>query len=256
MKIFKQKKAELTTQQIVGLIILITSFAVILFFFFRLNLGEETQKEICHNSVVLKGKQSTFSEVINEVSLDCRTNYLCISGGGECEGINPTQTIKVNSNDKEAIMKIIADEMADCWWMFGEGDVNYGDGTSSEVYCTLCSILKFDNKIQEEFKEISYTDLHDYLIKLQKSSSQTYLQYLYEVNRIDLLGKSNLFKDEQNININEAKILTNEKYSVITGIDNNLGTDETNKDEILKTYLINSKEISSRTQCDKFITKA
>ena len=250
MKI-KDKKAELTTQQIVILIVLITSFVVILFFLFRLNLQEETQKEICHNSVVLKGKSiSGFGK------LDCRTNYLCVSGGGECEGINPTQTIKVNSNDKEAIMKIIADEMADCWWMFGEGDVNYGDGTSSEVYCTLCSILKFDNKIQEEFKEISYTDLHDYLIKLQKSSSQTYLQYLYEVNRIDLLGKSNLFKDEQNININEAKILTNEKYSVITGIDNNLGTDKTNKDEILKTYLINSKEISSRTQCDKFITKA
>ena len=50
------KKGELTTHQLVGLIILIVSFAVILFLLFRLNLGETTNKEICHNSVIMKGK--------------------------------------------------------------------------------------------------------------------------------------------------------------------------------------------------------
>jgi len=48
------KKAELTTQQIVTIIILIISFAVILFFIFRMNFGEIEKKEICHNSVLAK----------------------------------------------------------------------------------------------------------------------------------------------------------------------------------------------------------
>ena len=33
--------------------------------------------------------------------LDCKTNYVCISGGGECEGINPTITVKVDLNKKD-----------------------------------------------------------------------------------------------------------------------------------------------------------
>lgn len=52
----KNRKGELTTQQLVMLIILILSFAVILFFIFRLNLGGTTNKEICHDSVVKKNQ--------------------------------------------------------------------------------------------------------------------------------------------------------------------------------------------------------
>ena len=76
----KNHKGELTTQQIVTLIILVVSFAVILFLIFRLNLGETTQKEICHNSVLMKAKSLPGTGY-----LDCKTNYVCISGGGECD---------------------------------------------------------------------------------------------------------------------------------------------------------------------------
>ena len=55
MKFLKNKKGEMTTQQIVLLIILIASFAVILGFLFKLNFGAESEKDICHNSVVLRG---------------------------------------------------------------------------------------------------------------------------------------------------------------------------------------------------------
>src|SRR3989339_574623 len=91
------KRGELTTQQIVGLIILITSFAVILFLLFRLNLGEISEKEICHNSVVLKGQSPSNFEVGN---LDCKTNYICISGGEDCKDFNHTNIINININQK------------------------------------------------------------------------------------------------------------------------------------------------------------
>ena len=50
------KRGELTSQQLVTIIILIISFAVILILIFKLNLGQESDKEICHNSVVMNSK--------------------------------------------------------------------------------------------------------------------------------------------------------------------------------------------------------
>ena len=42
------KLAELTTQQIVTIVIILVSFAIILIFIVALNLGEASNKEICH----------------------------------------------------------------------------------------------------------------------------------------------------------------------------------------------------------------
>jgi len=146
------KKGELTTQQLVVIIIIIISFVIILFLLWRLNLGEETQKEICHNSVVMVGKG--FGE------LDCRTNYVCISKGEDCKEFNPTTTVDVKN--EEEIVNAIQKEIDDCDWMFGEGKINY---VSSKVpligieiptlhyYCAVCSIIKFDEKIQKEYED-------------------------------------------------------------------------------------------------------
>ena len=175
----KNKNAEITTQQIVILIILVTSFVIILFFIFKLNLGSESQKDICHNSVVLKGKSIVVSE-----ALDCRTNYLCISGGGKCEGINPTETVKVNPNNKGEIMKAIASEMADCWWMFGEGKLDYlsiGDKNAlSETSCAICSIVKFDKN--GELLTSSYYGYND--------NDEALSIYLTQNNDVLLAGKT------------------------------------------------------------------
>ena len=199
MKIIKHKKGELTTQQIVMLIILVTSFAIILLFLFRLNLGEVSNKEICHNSVVLKGKASISG------NLDCNTNYLCISGGGDCKGINPTITKEINLNDdvddKDEIMKAIADEMVDCWWMFGEGKIDYAGISVVDVSCAICSIVRFDKNIQEE---ITYEDLSRFLKKNKKDKTQTYFDYLFE-NEIPKVMETS------------DPILYEEQYTIITG---------------------------------------
>jgi len=73
---------------------------------------------------------------------------------------------------------------------------------------------------------------------------------LYGINDISL------FNSEENIkvDITNDKILTNEKYSVITGIDNNI----LSGDNILKTYLIPTSGTQERTTSESkdFITKA
>src|SRR3989339_874739 len=102
-----------------------------------LSLGEISEKEICHNSVVLKGQSPSNFDVGN---LDCKTNYVCISGGEDCKDFNPTNIINININQKSEkiendTMKAIVDEMKDCWWMFGEGKINY-DHLSCSEYLT------------------------------------------------------------------------------------------------------------------------
>ena len=143
-----------------------------------MNLGELGNKEICHNSVVLAGKSLTGA------SLDCNTEYVCISGGGECEGFNYGRKVEVDASDKNEIMKVIADEMVDCWWMFGEGKVEYVKGYR-DFHCGICSIIEFDSEIKEKYSSngiFHYLRFYDFLSESNLDDSQIYLNYLYDLN--------------------------------------------------------------------------
>jgi hypothetical protein len=243
----KNKKAELTTKQIVTLIILIVSFIVILFFIFKLSLKEKTDKEICRNSVILKDQGKIFSG-----PLDCKTNYLCIYSEKECNGFF-TEKIKVKKENKTEIMKTIAEEMSDCKWMFGDDKkLRYTGGpTSTGVDCAICSIISFDEGIQKQVPSISYLEFYNFLEKNFLKEGESYLNYLYQKESLTNFKVQSQFS---NLNINENVINTSEKYSVITGIDNNL-VDVLDDDEWLDVYLIPTKE-TSKTECSNFITKA
>ncbi|MFH1607550.1 MAG: hypothetical protein ABIA78_00270 [archaeon] len=211
----KNKRGELTTQQLVTIIVLIVSFVIILFLLFRLGLGEETNKEICHNSVLLKSKSSLGG------SLDCKTNYVCISGGGKCDGFSEDYLVKVDLSGTEAeakneTMKAIADEMADCWWMFGEGKVDYTKGidwgkVTGKKACSICSTLSFDKEIREFTKSniIHYNNLYVYLQSTKKNNAESYLSYMYNTNNLDKFKGDNYLLKPFNFN---------GKYFIVTGI--------------------------------------
>jgi hypothetical protein len=179
IKIKKPKKAELSTQQIVLLIILIASFIIILFFLFRLNPGEESEKEACHQSVVMRGNTAIPSEAI---PLKCSTKYLCISKDGTCEGLTKPVLEKVKT--KEEIYDVLAEEMVDCWWMFGEGKLNYvGKDMKPNLYCSICTQFILDDSLNEiegvENGKVDERDFYQYLEKKQlESEGMTYLEYL------------------------------------------------------------------------------
>jgi len=208
-----KRKGELTTQQLVTLIILIVSFGIILFLIFNLGLGETTNKEICHNSVLLKSKS-----VVGGV-LDCKINYVCISGGGKCEGFNEDYTLDIDMNlkptekktkedlIKEEIMKAIANEMADCWWMFGEGKVDYVKGIdwskiTGKKVCAICSRIKFDSEIKE-LGSIDSSFFKKTLID-SKKGGDTYFYYLYGIHDVS--------------KVNFEDIDLGEEYIVLTGV--------------------------------------
>lgn len=242
----KIKKGELTTQQIVMLVILIVSFIVILFFLFILNPKPKAEKEICRNSVVLNSKTAGISG-----SLDCRTNYVCISGGEDCESFNAKEKIEVDLNDpqkaKDGVMEAIAEKMAECWWMFGEGKVNFGATEDTSIKYALCSVIKFDSEIQNEISAITYSELYNYLAQEKISESETYLHYLYG------LFNAQDFKSQDYFNLDTGNpIDTSKRYSIITGIDDNITPWP---DKFLRVNIIATDEISNLKD-GEFITKA
>ena len=142
------KKAALTTKQTVLLILVIISLVVVLYFIFRMNIGGETKKEVCRNSVLLKG-ESVFP---GQVSLDCRPYYVCLSKTNSCGNEIVDEVVKVSNKDD--VYKAIADEMVDCWWVFGEGGIEYVDRAvlKTGYYCSICNTIVFDESVKEIFE--------------------------------------------------------------------------------------------------------
>lgn len=182
------KKGEMTTQQIVILIILIASFAVLLFFLFRLNLGDETDKQLCYNSVMNRANKLVPTE---SVPLNCKRSYVCLSKDGSCENFLDPIVKKVKT--EEEVYEVLANELSDCWWMFGEGKVNYiGKDMFPDLYCSLCSQIAFDDSVKEIFSQGGFPkrSVYNYMCshKLDSSGGPTYCEYLYGTNDLSIIS--------------------------------------------------------------------
>ncbi|MCL5018226.1 MAG: hypothetical protein M1416_00455 [Candidatus Pacearchaeota archaeon] len=206
------KKGDITTQQIVLLIILIASFAVVLFFIFRLNLGATTEKEVCHNSVLTRGSNVVPGE---SIPLNCKTSYLCFTEDGSCEKMSGSFDVKKVTSDTETY-DILANEMADCWWMFGEGKVNYlGEELLPKLYCSICSQITFDDSMGQIFEDnkISQNAFYNYLATTEISEGKSYLEYLN--------GLKNSQAIEETLLTNQSafgEIDFNKHYSITMGV--------------------------------------
>jgi len=215
----KLKRGDITTQQIVLLIILIASFAVILFFIFRLNLGETNAQEICHNSVVSRGASVLPSD---SIPLNCQTTYVCITKDGSCEKMSGTKEIK-KVKTKDEVYDTLANEMADCWWMFGEGKINYvgKDLTPEKLYCSICSQIAFDDSLKEIFpdNQIDQTEFYDYLAKTNISAGESFLDYLLDIKSSEEI-KSSL----QDSSSDFGKINLENQHYVIMGITSDVSS--------------------------------
>lgn len=210
-------RGELTTQQIVVLVILIVSFIVVLFFLFQLNLGEKTDKELCRNSVILKGK-SIFPQEATQ--LKCYRSYKCITKDGSCEGLSNPEVVKVENLDE--IYSQVANEMADCWWMFGERSVNYlgSDELQKNNYCSICSQIAFDNSLNEipgiENGKINKNQIYKYLEESKiKNQDITYLEYLFGIRDLQKIKETAKLQFGTD---NFGEIQTGKQFFVVTGI--------------------------------------
>jgi len=208
----KNRKGELTTTQIVTMIILIVSFVIVLFIFFRLNLGEITDKEICHNSVVTRGSSILPT---GSVPLKCQRTYLCLTNDGSCEVL--TKPVIEKAKTKDEIYGVLAEELATCWWMFGEGKINYvGSDLKENLYCSICTQVAFDDSVNEVLTDgtLDKEGLYIYMQDNQViGKDETYLNYLYGTN--DLNGLKERFSSQ---GVEFGSLDLNKQYYVMMGI--------------------------------------
>ena len=224
MKTGFKKKGELSTQQIIMIIILIASFIVVLYFLIKLNLGNESVQEVCHNSVTLRASAALPAD---STPLKCYTDYVCLTKNGDCgDMVNPAIE-KVKTEDE--VYHALAEQMANCWWMFGEGKVDYiGSKILQQNYCSICSQLYLDNSLKDinSFSDgqISKDKLYDYLAANEYTQGKTYAQFLFGTNDISGLKQQIVKSDNNTLGVGTfGNISIGKRYFVVMGITSEIG---------------------------------
>ena len=206
------KKGDLSIGFIAGLIITLVGFAILLYAYYQLSFVGEIDREVCHQSVVLR---ATFPDLAQGYApLKCNTEKICITGKligkGECGEFKNEKsytTVRVGNNQDSLnkIQRIYAQELLSCWSTMGEGKVslfsqgvakNFGLGS---VYptCVICSRIAVDKKNLDKV-DFSKMDLFDYMnTRLVPTTEKTYLQTLAGGNYGTISLGDSLISDEE-----------------------------------------------------------
>ncbi|UZE93796.1 MAG: hypothetical protein IB618_03450 [Candidatus Pacearchaeota archaeon] len=194
----KNKKGALVQNIIIGIVILIIT-AAILFYFLKIFPYEETiNKEACHQSVILRSQEIAGLQPgqLAGIPLNCKTQH-----------------IEISSTDENFIKREIANQMYDCWWMLGEGEMDFFSESIWQSYavpgagypksaCVICTTIKFDDNVKEKVKEI---DMFNYLVQTKiPLSNITYYEYFTDQADKDLA-----------VGIEAPKIRTDSDYVII-----------------------------------------
>ncbi|MBR9705550.1 hypothetical protein GOV14_00805 [Candidatus Pacearchaeota archaeon] len=192
IKDYKQKKGELTIQQIVILILLLVGFAIVLLFLYLFGFDDQTKEQVCHQSVIYRS--SVPIEGVIDLPLKCETDKICITtklfGKGNCYDDFQGEkyiTERVTKNEKridDEINKIIAKEMKKCWWMMGQGLVSVYEGSwksaTEKLDCNICTRIAFDKNLKAKRPKVY--GYKTYLLTNKIDSGQTYWQFLTKSN--------------------------------------------------------------------------
>lgn len=199
----KNKKGEIESAQIISIIILVISVAIIFYIYFQINWNDEIDSTVCHQSVILRGTVSNVvnvGEVQNVIPLKCKTNKICVGGDGvDCkeEYSKAKDVFRVKVEDVNDINRLVAQEMISCWQMMGEGKISLfsrgavGQVTGGDVYsgCVICSRLAFDEiSLKEAGVDLNKIDpvryMRDY--KMPGENMSYYDYFAGENGKIDV----------------------------------------------------------------------
>jgi hypothetical protein len=240
------KKGELTSQQLITIVILIISFVIILAFFFMLDIGGKIDEESCRNSVMMRGALPVGSSLID---LKCKTKEICFSMGGKCN-VKTKDFREIKVKDKSEITLEMMGLMASCWSMMGEGKVAY----ASNGECAVCYKIYFDDKIKadnEMNSGIPYSQFYNYMTRKMPQKEISYLYYLYKMSDAQtvanyiLVHTGDTKKSTGNLDINTEIITPNKEYAIVTRFQ---------KDEQVPPMLIgfSADELKSKAQCSGY----
>jgi hypothetical protein len=216
------KKGELTSSQIVALVITILGFVILLIFLLvTLDLKNQSLDEVCRLSVLSRATAPTTTQSF--IPLKCTTKKICLTGSSGCEAYsgeeNVADPVKVNpaleEESKTKIEQTISDAMYDCWSMMGEGKLDLFSGSTSwynnlpvisefqekKASCVICSRVMVKDIPPEILQEV---DVNKYLEEttFPDGSGDTYIEKLtdHEVSGFTREFESSLEPNEKNTN--------------------------------------------------------
>lgn len=227
-KKISKKRGELTSSQLVIIILAIIGFAIILVFYNAVNWKGEIDKEACHQSIVYR---SSFklgpAEASTNIPLKCATEKICLTmSGQDCEQYpSPKEAkitkIKLDSDldiAREKIKDVFAEALLECNSILGEGKLDFMPHEFLDTTdCIVCSRIVFDKEVQEKITDISYNELYNYMEKKTiPGKSISYLDKLYgtrsaESARVifETLKQESTNPDFKNLDYSEWKIKMN-----------------------------------------------
>ncbi len=169
MAIKQNKKAAITQAAIVSIIILVVSLAIIIPLYTTFNSKSTFDKEACRSSVYFRA-----NEILKGTHITGELYPL------KCK----TEEIKISSSNDEIIKKEVATAMYECWWMMGQGKVDFFSPTSwwdikspfgtEKATCIVCSTIEFEKGAKnKQINIVKY--LGEQKVPLNEI---TYLEYL------------------------------------------------------------------------------
>jgi hypothetical protein len=201
----KSKKADITSKQIVTIILLALAFLILLVFWASINWSGEINRDACHTSVVLRASATLDSKITtfrNAIPLKCQTDRICLNSGvlsKGCDNLVGTGIKDFKVKTKDDVLNYITDQMYDWYLTLGEEKLNYlAQDFTEKKYCLVNSIIALDDKSKETLKNsggITYEDLFKYMDQRKTDRGTSYLQEIYKLSSFDKIKELDSMKN-------------------------------------------------------------
>jgi hypothetical protein len=163
---------------IIGLLIGIVVVGIVLFFFSEYFFGQNLDRESCRQSLLLRSGNAVnaVKEIQENFDFKCRTDV-----------------VTIDFVDYDRAGRLIADKMAECWYLFGQGKMNLygGQWWGSKVYCFNCARIYFTSDVRDSYAVTKNNwNWNYYLGQLMNNTDITYGQYIYNLKKGESLGSN------------------------------------------------------------------
>lgn len=147
-----QKRGEITSSKIVGILLIVAGFIVVVFFLVSiLNLGGQTEDEVCRTSILTRATAPEATQ--RYLPLKCTTKKICLTtSNGICSqfiGEKNVETIKISSKPEKGakqINEIFANQMFDTFSITGRGNLDISSGATKDISNIITDYLSVSEK--------------------------------------------------------------------------------------------------------------
>ncbi|MEM4259170.1 MAG: hypothetical protein QXS38_00185 [Candidatus Pacearchaeota archaeon] len=184
------KKGDLTSTQIIIIVLAIIGFGIVLVALFLIGFESSSDKDICKLSVLTRAS-SPVEAAQSLVPLKCRTSKICLTADASSKCFeqygrdDDVQVIRLSGNEyvmANKISEISANAMYDCWDMMGQGKLNLFANIATSIgadvvksTCVICSRVAVDKSVGSDV--LSHVDIQGYMKNNQiPGKSMTYLE--------------------------------------------------------------------------------